>query len=74
MAKIFHDPNKKSPVPLLLTSCTVPNNKTILLSKCNICGRKISKFIKKQEVNGLLCSLGPKTPLSKISLLGDILF
>ena len=30
--------------------------------------------IKEQEANGLLSSLGLKTPLSKIPLLGDILF
>ena len=29
---------------------------------------------KKQEANGLLSSLGLKIPLSKIPLLGDILF
>ena len=29
---------------------------------------------KKQEANGLLSSLGLKTPLDKISLLGDILY
>ena len=45
----------------------------MLLSKCAICGSKKSKFIKKQEANGLLSSLGIKTPLSKISLLGNVL-
>ena len=49
-------------------------NKTMLLSKCNICGSKKSKFIKEQEVNELLSSLILKTPLSKIPLLDDILF
>ena len=29
---------------------------------------------KKQEANGLLSSLGIKTPLNKISLLGNVLF
>ena len=29
---------------------------------------------KKQEANGLLSTLGLKTPLDKISLLGDILY
>ena len=34
----------------------------------------IYKFIKKQEANGLLSSLEIKTPLSKIPLLGNVLF
>ena len=29
------------------------NGKTIILSKCAICGSKRSKFIKKQEAKGL---------------------
>ena len=43
----------------------------MLLSKCAVCGSKKSKFIKLQETNGLLSSLGTKTSLSKI-LLGVI--
>ena len=50
------------------------NGKTMLLSKCSICGSKKSKFIKKQEAKGLLSKLGIRTPLSKIPLLGDVLF
>ena len=50
------------------------NGKTTILSNCAICGSKKSKFIKKQEANGLLSSLGIKTPLSKILLLGNVLF
>ena len=42
--------------------------------KCAIRVRKKSKFIKKQEAKGLLSNLGIKTPLSKIPLLGDVLF
>ena len=38
------------------------------------CGSKKSKFIKKQEARGLLSNLGIRTPLSKISFLGDVLF
>ena len=49
------------------------NGKTMILSKCAICGAKKSKFIKKQEAKGLLSNLGIRTPLSKIPLLGDIL-
>ena len=43
-------------------------------SKCAVCGIKKSRFVKEQEANGLLHSLGLKTPLNKIPLLGDILF
>ena len=50
------------------------NGKVMVLSKCAICGSKKSKFIEHQEAKGLLIKLGIKTPLSKIPLLGDILF
>ena len=57
--------------PQLSSTC---NAKTMILSKCAICGSKKSKFIKQQEAKGLLSKLGIKTPLNKIPLLGDILF
>ena len=44
------------------------------LSTCATCGNKKSRFMKEQEAKGLLSSLGLKTPLSKLSLLGDNLF
>ena len=50
------------------------NNRLILISKCSICGNKKSKFIKKQEAKGLLSDLVIRIPLSKITLLGDLLF
>ena len=50
------------------------HDRTMILSKCAICGSKKSKFIKKQEAKGLLSSLGIRTPLTKISVLGDVLF
>ena len=50
------------------------NCETMLLSKCTICGSKKSRFIKKQEANGILRCLGLKNPLSRIPLFGDILF
>ena len=50
------------------------NGKLMILSKFAICGSKKSKFIKKQEAKGILSSLGIKTPLSKIPLLGDVFF
>ena len=53
---------------------TTSNGRTMILSKCAICGSKKSKFTKNQEAKGLLSSLGLKTPLNKIPLLGDVLF
>ena len=50
------------------------NGRTIILSKCAMCGSKKSKFIRKQEAKGLLSNLGIRTPLSIIPLLGDVLF
>ena len=50
------------------------NGKMMILWKCAICSSKKYKFINKQEVKGILSSLGIKIPLSKISLLGDVLF
>ena len=46
----------------------------MLLSKCAICCSKNSRIIKKQEVKGILSSLGLKTSLNKIPLLSDLLF
>ena len=50
------------------------NGKAMISSKCAICGSKKSRFIKNQEAKGLLSKLGIKTPLSKVPILGDILF
>ena len=50
------------------------NSRTMLLSKCAICNSKKSRFIKNQEAKGLLSNLGVKMPLSKVPILGDILF
>ena len=46
----------------------------MLLSNCAIFNIKKSRFIKNQEAKGLLSNLGIKTPLSKVPILGDILF
>ena len=46
----------------------------MILSKCAKSGSKKSIFFKNPEAKGLLSNLGLKTPLSKIPLLGDILF
>ena len=50
------------------------NSKTMVLSKCALCGSKKSKFIKDQQAKGLLSNLGIRKPLSKIPLLDDVLF
>ena len=46
----------------------------MLSSKYSVCNSKKSKFLKEQEATGLLSSLGIKTPLSQIPLLGPLLF
>ena len=46
----------------------------MILSECAIGAAKKSRFIKKQEVKEILSSLGLKTLLSKVPLLGDNLF
>ena len=50
------------------------NGRTMVLSKCAVCGSKKSRFIKNQETKRLLSNLGVRTPLSKAPILGDILF
>ena len=63
--------NTKNINPEYLSSC---NGRTMILSKYVICGSKKSRFIKNQEAKGLLSNLGIKTALSKVPILGDILF
>ena len=46
----------------------------MVLSKCEICDSKKSRFIKNQEAKAQLSNLGVRTPLSKVPILGDILF
>ena len=41
------------------------NGKIMLLSKCAICGSKISRCMKEQEAKGILISQSIKTPLSR---------
>ena len=50
------------------------NDKSMILSKYVICGRKKSRFIKNQEAKRLLSNLGIRTSLNKVPILGDILF
>ena len=42
------------------------NEKIMLLSKCAVCDSKKLKFIKEQEVSGLLSKFGMNKPLNKI--------
>ena len=65
---------KKNTKNIDLQVSSTSNAKFMILSKCAICGSKKSKFIKKQDASGLLSKLGIKTPLSKIPILGDVLF
>ena len=45
----------------------------MILSKCATCGSKKPR-LKKQEAKGPLSNLGLRAPLSKVPILGDILF
>ena len=50
------------------------NRRIMVLLKWEMCDSKKSKFIKEKEVSRLLSSLGIKAPLSKIPLVGPLLF
>ena len=50
------------------------SDRLTLSSRCAVCGNKTSRFMKEQEAKGLLSNFGIKTPLSKIPLLGNLLF
>ena len=56
------------------TILNTSNVKTMILSKCAICSSKKSTFIENQEGKELLSNLRLKTLLSKVPILGDILF
>ena len=49
------------------------NGRIMILSKCAVCDNKKSKFIKEEEAS-IISSLGIKIPLSKIPLVGPLLF
>ena len=65
---------KKNTKNIDLKMSSSSTGKAMILSKCPICNSKKSRFIKNQEAKGLLSNLGIKTPLSKVPILGDILF
>ena len=64
---------KKDTKNINLRVSSTSNRRTMILSKCAICGSKKSIFIKNQEAKGLLSTLDIGTPLIKVLLLGDIL-
>ena len=65
---------RKNTVNINLKVSKTSNGKTMVLSKCAICDSKKSSFVKNQEAKGLLSNLGFRTPLSKVPILGNILF
>ena len=62
---------KKDTANIGLKMVKTKNNR--LLMQCNVWGTKKSRFVKKQDAEGLLSNLGIKIPLSKIPLL-NLLF
>ena len=50
------------------------NGRIMLFSICAVCNSNKLKFLKEQEARGLLNTLGIRTPLSQIPLLGLLLF
>ena len=50
------------------------NGRSVLSSECAICGNKKSRFVKEKEASEILSSVSIRTPLSKIPVLGDIVF
>ena len=50
------------------------SERIMLSPKCAVCESKNLKPIKEKEASGLLTSLGLKTSLNKIPLLGPLLF
>ena len=65
---------KKDTENIYLKISSSSNGWVMILSKCAICGSKKSRFIKNQEAKGLLSKLGIRAPLSKVLILGDVLF
>ena len=63
--------NKESRNP---TVGKTKNGRIMLLSKCEVCPNKRSKFIKENKASGLLSSLGIETPLIKVRFIGPLLF
>ena len=65
---------RKNTEDINLRVSNTSNGRPMVLSKCAACGSKKSRFIKSQKVKGLLRNWGVRTLLSKVPILGDILF
>ena len=65
---------KKNTENLYPEVSSTSNGRVMISLKCAICGSKKSRFIKNQELKGLLSKLGIRTPLSNVPILGDISF
>ena len=65
---------KKNTANIDLKISITSNGKAMILSKCAICGSEKSRFIKNEEAKGLSSNLDLRTPLSKVPILGGILF
>ena len=65
---------KKNTENINLEVSSTSIDRIMILSKCALCNSKKSRFIKSLEAKELLNKLGMKTPLTKIPILGDILF
>ena len=50
------------------------NERIMLLSKFSMCDSKKLRFTKEQDASGLLSSLRIRIPISKICLVGPVLF
>ena len=66
-----HRKNAESKNPKIVE---IKNWKIMLLSKCTLWDSKKSKSIKEQEASRLLSSLGIKTPLNRLALVGPLLY
>ena len=73
MIKLYSLKGRKSTESKNAKAARPENRKIMLSSKCAVCDNKKSNFIKQQEANGLLSSLGIKARLSKISLVVPLL-
>ena len=61
---------RKNTENINLSVSSTSNGRKMVLSKCAICNSKKLRFIKNQEVKGLLSNLGVRTPLSKVPIIG----
>ena len=68
---IQKEKNKESKKPTLVKT---KKKRIMLLSKCAVCDIKKLRFMKEEGASGLLCSVEIKTFLSKIPLVGSLLF